>query len=603
MVPYFAGKRLVLGVVVMAIAVIALACSSAEQQQPTAPESAAAAAQPQAGQQQAPQAPAQPAQAALAPTAVAAIPAVPAVVEALPTKAPRIFQPSAVEIKRGGTFTMVPHADVKVVDPIWTTAYITRNYAYFIYDVLLAMDEAGQVQPQMVDTWKISSDALTYEFTLRDGLKFHDGQAVTTADVIPSIKRWGNRDAIGKLLLGVTDSIEAVDEKTFTLTLSEPFGMVLQGLGKPSSNIPVIMPARIVQEAEVGFEEAAAVTENIGSGPFVFEEWVPGDRLSWTRNPDYLARSEPASGLAGGKNVFIDRLLWLQIPDVTTRVAALLTQTVDYVEDNINDDLPRYQDAGGIEILLIPGGSQPWLRMNHIWPPFDDVRVRRAVMMAYNQEDPLTASYGDEFFWRTCPTIYQCGSVMGDAVGDAGADILMTVDLEGAQALWQEYVADTGWDEPVVFLGNAGAAVGARDLVAQQILRGIGITVDLQVMDWATIVARRSSKKLPTEGGWNLFHTGWSIFDLESPPVHAGIGDTWFGWYDNPVMEALRADWVRATAFDDQVDIARQIQELHYEDAIYINLGQGFGFRASRDYVKGIINHAVPIFWNIWLDK
>ena len=93
------------------------------------------------------------------------------------------------------------HSDLKILDPIWTTAYITRNHGYMIYDTLFAIDANGQIKPQMVDKYELSADKLTWTFTLRDGLQWHDGAPVTAEDCVASIKRWGARDAMGQKLM------------------------------------------------------------------------------------------------------------------------------------------------------------------------------------------------------------------------------------------------------------------------------------------------------------------------------------------------------------------------------------------------------------------
>ena len=178
--------------------------------------------------------------------------------------------------KRGGTLRFVPHADLKILDPIWTTAYITRNHGYLIYDTLFATDGNLKVQPQMVDKWSASANKMRWSFTLRDGLKFHDGHPVTAEDCVVSLKRWGARDTVGRLLLASVSKLGPVDRKTFTLELEQPFGLVLEALGKPSSNVPFIMPARLAVT-----DPNEQVKEAIGSGPyrFVKDEWQPGNRV------------------------------------------------------------------------------------------------------------------------------------------------------------------------------------------------------------------------------------------------------------------------------------------------------------------------------------
>src|SRR5499427_5957014 len=222
----------------------------------------------------------------------------------------------------------IPQADLRILDPITTTAYITRNHGYMVYDTLFATDAKFQVQPQMVDKYELSADKMTYTFTLRDGLKFHDGQPVRSADCIASIERWAKRDALGQKLAEVTDSWKPVNDKIFTLKLKRPFPLTLEALAKPSSNVPFIMPERIAKT-----DASTNITEAIGSGPYKFvkEEWVPGSKVVYIKNADYVPRKEPPSWAAGGKVAKVDRVEWIYIPDATTAVNALQAGEVDWM--------------------------------------------------------------------------------------------------------------------------------------------------------------------------------------------------------------------------------------------------------------------------------
>ncbi|MDX1377066.1 MAG: ABC transporter substrate-binding protein, partial [Burkholderiales bacterium] len=203
--------------------------------------------------------------------------------------------------------TVVPHSNLAILDPIWTTAYMSRNHGYMIYDTLFGTDENSRIQPQMVESWKISDDKKVYDFKLRDGLLFHDGAPVTGEDVVASLDRWGKRDAMGGALMTFVDKMEATGADSFRITLKEPAGFVLEALGKPSSNVPFIMPKRVAET-----DPTKQITEYIGSGPYVFvkDEFKPGDKAVYVKFDKYKPRKEKASGTAGGKNVYVDKVVW-----------------------------------------------------------------------------------------------------------------------------------------------------------------------------------------------------------------------------------------------------------------------------------------------------
>jgi peptide/nickel transport system substrate-binding protein len=217
-------------------------------------------------------------------------------------------------------FRFVPHTNLAVLDPIWTTAYVTRNHGYMIYDTLFSEDGKGKVQPQMVQSYTTSKDGKQWTFKLRPGLAFHDGKPVTSEDVVASLKRWSSRDAMGSVLFGFIERLETPDANTFRFVLKEPCAIVIEALGKASSNVPFIMPARIA--ATPGTEQ---IKEHIGSGPFIFkaDEFKPGSMAVYERNTKYVSRSEPPSGLAGGRPVHFDRVEWVIIRDPQTQFNAI----------------------------------------------------------------------------------------------------------------------------------------------------------------------------------------------------------------------------------------------------------------------------------------
>src|SRR5256885_621331 len=323
-----------------------------------------------------------------------------------------LTQPAAAQQK---TLRFVPEADLRSLDPIWTTAYITRNYGYMVYDTLFAVNDKFEVQPQMVDKWSLSGDKLTYTFTLRDGLKWHDGQPVKSADCIASVERWAKRDALGQKLAELTDSWTAVDDKTFTLKLKKPFSLTLDALAKPSSNVPFIMPERVAKT-----DAFTQITESIGSGPFklVKEEWVPGNKVVFVKNTDYVPRKEPPSWAAGGKVVKVDRVEWLYIPDSATAAAALNAGEVDIWEQVPPDLIPLLSKNKQITVKNNdPLGSMGMIRFNFLHPPFNNEKLRRAVMYTVDQQDYVIGIAGDPKNGKPCYSYFTCGTPLSSEVG------------------------------------------------------------------------------------------------------------------------------------------------------------------------------------------
>ncbi len=490
---------------------------------------------------------------------------------------------------------VIPHADLKNLDPIWTTAYISRNHGYLIYDTLFAMDESFTPQPQMVDTWEVSDDKLTWTFKLRDGLKWHDGADVTAEDCIASLERWGKRDGMGQQLFGVIESLSASDSNTIVMKLSEPYGLVLESIGKISSNVAFMMPKRIAETDP--FEQ---ISEYIGSGPFMFskDEWVPGSKVVYLKNPDYVPRSEPPSAAAGGKIAKVDRVEWTYFPDQTTAMNALISGEVDFFEQPANDLAQILEAQGDITVEVNdPLGNIGFARFNHLLPPFDNADVRRAAIMAMKQEDYMAGAVGDQKFWKTCYSVYPCATPLEN---DMGSDVMAAGDIEKAAAALKA----AGYDgTPVVIMQPTDIPVlSAFSLITAEKLRKIGMTVDLQAMDWSTLTSRRAKRDPVADGGWNMFHTWWIGADVINPMAIAFSGNPdkgWFGWPTDQELEAQRAAFAKAGSVDEQKEIAAKVQDRLWAIGASGQLGQFFVPVAYRDNVKGLIKSPVQFFWNM----
>jgi peptide/nickel transport system substrate-binding protein len=496
------------------------------------------------------------------------------------------------------TLRFIPQADLRSIDPIWTTAYITRNFGYLVFDTLFALDKDFKPQPQMVERWMVAADQLGYTFTLRDGLKWHDGQPVRAADCVASIERWGKRDSFGQKLLEAVGAIKAVDDKTFVINLKSPFPLLLAALGKLSSNVPFMMPERLAKT-----DPYQQIPEAIGSGPFKFvrSEWVPGHKAVFVKNPEYLPRQEPPSFAAGGKIAKVDRVEWLYIPDTATAAAALNSGEVDWYEQPPADILPVFAANQDIVVATVdPLGNQGILRFNHILPPFDNVKLRQAVLNLIDQKDYMRAAVGDPKYWRTCVALFVCG---GPLETEAGAEALLHApNLAKAKAL----IAQSGYKgEKIVLMDATDQPVGhGQALVSLAALRAAGLNVELQAMDWGTLITRRASKAPIAAGGWNLFHTWVAAPDLLpiTAPLRANGNKAWFGWPNDPKLEALIGDWLKASDPAAQRRLAAAIQTEAYQSLPYVPTGQFVIPTAYRRELHGIIIAPVVFIWNVAKD-
>jgi peptide/nickel transport system substrate-binding protein len=497
----------------------------------------------------------------------------------------------------GKTISAVMHADLRTPG-MMTTAYIVRDFGYMIFDTLLAQDSSFKIQPQMAE-FKISDDKLTYTFTLRDGLKWHDGAPVTAEDCVASLKRWGKADGMGQKLMDFTASIEASDAKTIVLKLKEPYSLVLESIGKPSSLVPFMMPKRMAESPT-----DKPLPELIGSGPFKFvpAEFQPGVKAVFEKNTDYVPRKEAPSWTSGGKVVKVDRVEWITMADAQTAVNALQSGDIDFLEIVPFDMAPVLAANKDIKIEVSNQlGFQTVGRMNFLLPPFDDVKVRRAALLAMNQKDVLDALIGNPEYYKICGSYYMCGTPLAT---DVGSESLVKGN---GMAEAKKLLAESGYDgTPIVIMAPGDVVtLKAQPVVAAQALRTAGFKVDLQATDWGTVVSRRASQKPVKEGGWNMFFTNWAGADVINPIVNFAIGGRgknggWFGWADDPKMEQLKDAFARASTAEEQKKIAADIQKEAFDQVIYIPLGEYTQPSAWRKSLTGVLDGpATPVFWNI----
>ncbi|MCK8786619.1 ABC transporter substrate-binding protein [Roseomonas sp. NAR14] len=495
------------------------------------------------------------------------------------------------------TLRVVPQANLTSLDPVWTTAVVTRVHAYMVYDQLVAMDEGFTPRPQMVEGWTTEDDGKRWVFTLREGLRFHDGEKVLARDCVASIRRWWVRDTVAQLLAARTDSLTALDDRRFELRLKLPFPTLLAALGKASPSPLFIMPARLA--ATDPFQQVADPT---GSGPFRFlrDEWNPGSRAVWARFDGYVPRQEPVSGTAGGKQARVSRVEWSIQTDPATAANALIAGEQDYWEYPLHDLLPLLRGSRGVVVAQrLSQGTYGCLRMNHIQPPFDDPAVRRALAMAVDQRDYLRAVAGDEpGGWEVCEGFYTCHSPLATEAGNA---ILRTRSVERGRAA----LARTGYrGEKVVLMAPADyPQINALSLVTADLLQRLGFNLELVSTDWGTVIQRRVSREPVERGGWSVIHTTWAGSDVLNPAIHqyvrANGRNAWFGWPDDPTIERLRSEWFDAPDAAAQKQLAEAIQLRAFEVLPYVPLGFYWQPSAWRQNVTGTFRAPITAYWNV----
>jgi peptide/nickel transport system substrate-binding protein len=505
---------------------------------------------------------------------------------------PRIARAANPKVLR-----FIPQADLAVLDPVWTTAYVTRNHGMLVFDQLFGQDGSYKAQPQMVKGFTTSADGKTWTLTLRDGLRFHDNTPVLARDCVASVSRWGKRDAFGQALMAATDELSATDDKTITFRLKRPFPLLPDALGKAGVSMCPIMPERLAKT-----DPFTQVTEMVGSGPYRFlaNERVPGAKVVYARFEGYVPRPDGAPALTSGPKVAkFDRVEWNVIPDAATALGALQSGEADWWEQPTFDLLPALQGDGKSHVeVLDPTGYPSMLRMNQLFAPFNNPAIRQALLGAVNQSDVMTAVAGtDPTWWKDKIGYFPPGSPLQSDVGMEA----LTGPRDPEKA--KKAIAAAGYKgEPIVaMVATDYPTLNAMALVGVDMLKRVGFNVDVIETDWGSVVQRRASRNTPDKGGWNVFFTSFTGLDQYTPAGYLGLRGNgtsgWFGWPTAPKLEELRTAWFAAPDPASQKEIGRQIQAQAFIDVPFLPLGE---YLQPTAYVglKGVLK-GLPLFWNV----
>jgi len=490
---------------------------------------------------------------------------------------------------------MVPQANLTSLDPIWTTANITRNHAFMVYDTLYGLDAQLQPQPQMAAGHVIEDDGRRVTITLRDGLMFHDGARVLARDCVASMKRWMVRNAFGQKLATVTDSVAALDDMRLEIRLRQPFPLLFSALAVIGSAC-VIMPERLALT-----DPFKQVTDATGSGPFRYlaSEFNSGSFVAYAKNERYVPRQQPASFTAGGKPVFFDRVEWRIITDAATSAAALQNNEIDWFEQpppELQDLLRRNQ---ALVIETIDSRPNPaMLRLNHLHPPFDNKAARQALFPAISQADFMSSIVGpDPAGWSTIGA-FTPGTPLASDVGMQA--------LNGPRSLnrAKSLLREAGALAPRMrLIGPTDIlAPAAMTQVAGAMFHDLGMNMDLALSDWGTVIQRRASREPVDKGGWSALLTAFGSFDWVDPASHAVLRanglDAWFGWPTIPRLEQLRDAWFDAPNLASQKVIAADMQRAMFDEVPFIPVGAYDSNTALRKDLTARVS-GFALFWNM----
>lgn len=516
----------------------------------------------------------------------------------LATGAAVLAAPAIVRAQATRVLRFVPEADVVIFDPIVTPSWQTRDHAYLVYDTLFGMDDSYRPQPQMLEGYNVSKDGLLWTLTLREGLRFHDGEPVLARDCAASIRRWGARDSFGQALMAAANEVTATNDRTIAIRLKRPFPLLPNALAKTMAYPCVVMPERLAKS-----DPFKAITEPVGSGPyrFVAAERVPGARLVYERFAGYVPRKSGTPQMtAGPKIANFDRVEWSIIQDTATAAAALQRGEIDWLQTPHTDLIPTLRANKSIEVrVILPTGLVAYMRFNHLTAPFNNPAIRRALLGAVNQSDYMIAINGpDRTLWREGVGYLAPSSPLASNAGMeklTGKRDLARVRqaLEKAGYKGERVVMLVAVDVP--YLKIMGE-------VTADLFKKIGINLDYQAIDWTTVVQRRNKMEPAEQGGWNIFciyDNGANQLDPASHLLLRGNGKSaQFGWPASPKIEALRDAWFDAKTLEEQKKIAAQLQLQAFEDVPYIPLGQSIPPTAYRRDIVGVLN-GHPFFWNV----
>ncbi len=490
----------------------------------------------------------------------------------------------------------VPHADLANPDPVWSTALVVSMHSYLVWDRLYGQDESFAPRPQMVGGEDVTDNGLTWTLSLREGQVYSDGEKVRAVDAVASILRTAKRQPLVETLMAETNELVAVDDNRLRFRLKKQFSLLPRALCDV-----VIMPERIART-----DAFTQINEYVGSGPyrFVREEWRAGTGAVYARNDRYVPRNEPISMHAGGKVAHFERVEWTTMPDPSTSAAALQQGEVDWVDSPLIDLLPSLRRVRGVQVAVFDTlGDLMTMFFNQHQLPFNNVKLRQAVMAAVNQQEFVDAVLGElgPDLGRVGVGVFPPGS---PEANDAGMERLTgSRDLAAARRM----VAESGYKgEKVVLMSPSDLPnLRASSLVADSVFKALGLNVEFASMDWGTLIQRRNSGEPVERGGWSAYCTSWTGLSIASPATHLPMrlnGTAAKAWWrpDDAEMERLRSSWFDAPDLATRQRVAAEMQRRALTEVVpFVPLGLSFRATAFRSNLTGFARSGFPVFWGV----
>ncbi|UFN48763.1 ABC transporter substrate-binding protein [Roseomonas sp. OT10] len=507
-----------------------------------------------------------------------------------------VSAPSVLRAASATTLRFTPQQDLVTLDPVTTNAYVTRNHGTMVFDTLYGMDDRYQATPQMVDGHVVEQDGTLWTLTLRDGLRFHDGERVLARDCVASIRRWAKRDPFGGTLMATTEELSAPDDRTIRFRLKRPFPLLPIALGKASVPVCAMMPERLAET-----DPFKQVPEMIGSGPFRFlaDERVPGARNAYARFEHYVPRKDgKLTWTSGPKVVHYDRVEWTTMPDTGTASSALINGEMDWQEYAYHDQLELLKRARGVTVRnLDPTGFVSMMRLNHLQPPFNNPAIRQALWGALDQAAFMQGIVGTDPSLYHTPLGFFCpGTPMASTAGLGVLEGARDHDKVRAALKAAGYRGET----VLLMVPSSTAAGVSLGAVAADMMKKAGMTVDIYAVEFNAMLQRRNRRGPVSEGGWSAFVTTWAGTDWLNPAGHIALrgNGEYPGWSESPRIESLRDAWFEAPDEAAQAAICRDIQIEAMANVPYYPLGQHLQPTAYRNGITGVLD-GYAVFWNV----